>query len=338
MAAKNSSKAKKSIDQTVDEDIASGSIRPVYLLFGEETYLLRQKKKLLLDAVRNPDDNMNFSTFEGKGIRPAEIIDLAETLPFLAERRVLLVENSGFFKNAAPNELVEYIDVIPEAACLIFAESDVDKRGRLYKAVSKKGAAVEYNRLDQDTLSKWIASRIRKEGKQISRDTLERFLIRSGDNMEFIDCELEKLLSYTVGRDAITNEDLNAICSGQMTDDIFAMVNAFSAHDRKTAFTLYYRLLENRESPYHILFLVIRQLNLLMQIRDLAGRHLGTREIAERMGSPDWLVRKNLAQANGFSLETLKNAVKDGVEAEEAFKSGRLTEHTAVELFLTKYS
>ena len=56
------------------------------------------------------------------------------------------------------------------------------------------------------------------------------------------------------------------------------------------------------------------------------------------MGSPDWLIRKNLAQAKGFSLETLKSAIKDGIEAEEAFKTGRLSEHTAVELFLTKYS
>lgn len=338
MAAKSSSKSKKNVDTTIEEDLASGSIRRVYLLFGEETYLLRQKKQKLLKGIISPEDNMNFTAFEGKGTKSSEIISLAETLPFLADYRVLLMENSGFFKGAAPDDLISYIPMIPESTVLIFAESEVDKRGRLYKAVSKAGAAVEYGRVDGETLSKWILSKIKSEGKNITKSTLESFLIRCGDNMEFIDRELEKLFSYTLGRDVITEEDLNAVCSGQMTDDIFAMVNAFSIRDKKTAFSLYLKLLENRESPYHILFLVIRQMNLLMQIRDLLDLGLGVHEIAERMGSQEWMIRKNLSQAKGFSPETLKNAVKDGVKAEEDFKSGRLDERTAVELFLAKYS
>lgn len=326
------------MDTTIDEDVKSGDIRRVYLLYGEETYLKRQKKTLLLSAVTTPEDQMNFSAFEGKGINVTELVDLAETMPFLAEYRVILVENSGFFKNAAPDALTDYIGTIPESACLIFVEDEVDKRGKLYKAVAKYGAAVEYARLNQTTLTKWVIGKVGKEGKKISERTLQSFLFRCGDDMECIDRELEKLFCYTLDRDVITEEDLAAVTSGQMTDNIFDMITAFAARDRKKAFTLYYELLQQKESPYHILFLVIRQMNQLLQLKDLREQGLDTHTIAERTGSPDWLVRKNLAQANAFSLTQLKSAVRDGVAAEESFKTGRLDERTAVELFLSTYA
>ncbi len=331
-------KEKYEIPRIIDEDVKAGSFKRVYLLFGEDSYLKRQKKKMLLDAVRNPDDNMNFTAFEGKGIDVPQIIDLAETLPFLAEYRVILVENSGVFKNAAPDALIDYLGAIPESTCLIFCEEEVDKRGRLYKAVTAAGAAAEYKHPDAEMLSKWVLGQVAKEKKKISETTLHTFLLRCGDDLEFINAELQKLFCYTLDKDCITTEDVAAICSGQMTDDIFDMVNAFSVHDTKKAFSLYYRLLEKKESPYHIMFLVVRQINLLLQIKDLREQGFDVNTIGERLGIKDWLVRKNLSQANSFTLEQLRSALRDGVAAEEAFKTGRMDERSAVELFLTKYA
>ena len=82
------------------EDLKNGVYRRAYLLYGEEPYLLNMYKDRLLKTLADPEDTMNVSRYEGKGINPREIIDLAETLPFFAERRVILIENSGFFKNA----------------------------------------------------------------------------------------------------------------------------------------------------------------------------------------------------------------------------------------------
>ena len=85
--------------KSIDEDIKSGEFKNIYLLYGEEVYLKRQYKDKLIKSLTNEGDTMNFSSYEGKDINPKEIIDLAETMPFLAERRVILVENSGFFKS-----------------------------------------------------------------------------------------------------------------------------------------------------------------------------------------------------------------------------------------------
>ena len=124
------------------EDIKNGSFKTSYLLYGEEAYLRSQYKNKLKEALVNPDDTMNFSRFEGKGTDPAEIISLADTLPFFADRRLILIEDSGFFKNKC-DELADYIPKLPDTTCLLFVETEVDKRSRLYKAVQKYGRTTE---------------------------------------------------------------------------------------------------------------------------------------------------------------------------------------------------
>lgn len=124
--------------KTIDEDIRNGQFQSVYLLCGEEAYLKKQYEDKLKRAMADPDDSMNFSAYEGKGINPKEVIDLAETLPFFADRRVILIENSGFFKNSC-EELAEYMPQIPETTHFIFVEDEIDKRSKLYKAVKMPG-------------------------------------------------------------------------------------------------------------------------------------------------------------------------------------------------------
>ena len=129
------------MNKLIDEDIRNNTIKSCYLIYGEENYLKRQNRDKLKKALVPEGDTMNFSSYEGKGVNGAEIIDLAETLPFFSERRVILLENTGFFKNSAPEELVTYLAEIPESTCLIFVEEETDKRSKMYKAVSKIGRA-----------------------------------------------------------------------------------------------------------------------------------------------------------------------------------------------------
>ena len=177
------------------EDIKKQQFKNIYLLMGEETYLRNQYRKRLREALLDPEDTMNAASFEGKGINPKEIIDLAETMPFFAERRVIEIRDSGFAKNACP-ELADYIPDIPESTCLILTESEVDRRGRVYKAVKKSGRVVEFKRQDERTLARWVLGTLKKEGKSITEETMHVFLGRTGADMENIDRELEKLLFW----------------------------------------------------------------------------------------------------------------------------------------------
>ena len=165
--------------KTLNEDIKTGNLKGAYLLYGEEAYLKKQYKDRLSKAVFKEDDRMNYAYYEGKGINPAELIDLAETMPFFAERRLIVVENSGFFKNAVP-ELADYIKIMPDSTCFLFVENEVDKRGRMYKAVKNKGRAVELKRQDEKTLLYWIAGNVKREGKQIKEQTAKYLISKIG--------------------------------------------------------------------------------------------------------------------------------------------------------------
>ena len=98
--------------QKLARDIKEQDFKNVYLLTGEEDYLRKQYRDRLAGAMADVHDTMNYHYFEGKNTIPEKLIDLAETMPFLAERRVIVVENSGFFKSAQDN-LEDYLKQLP---------------------------------------------------------------------------------------------------------------------------------------------------------------------------------------------------------------------------------
>ena len=147
--------------KSLNEDIKLGQFKQIYLLYGEEAYLKKQYKDKLTKAILPDGDTVNYAYYEGKGINPAELIDLAETMPFFAERRLIVIENSGFFKSATP-ELADYMKNMPDTVCFLFVENEVDKRGKMYKAAKDKGRIVEMGRQDEKTLLYWIASNVKR--------------------------------------------------------------------------------------------------------------------------------------------------------------------------------
>ena len=323
--------------KTIDEDIRNGQYKTMYLLYGDEAYLKKQYKDKLIKALVAEGDTMNFSAYEGKGINPKELIDLAETLPFFAERRVILVENSGFFKNSC-DDLAEYLLEPAVSTCFLFVEEEVDKRSKMYKAVAKAGKAVEFGTQNEELLTRWILSRLKKENKNITGNVMQLFISKTGTDMGNIDRELEKLLCYTMGRDVIKAEDVEAITTEQVTNKIFDMVNAIAEHEQKKALDFYYDLLTLKEPPMRILFLITRQFQILMSLKDMGSKGFDQSTIASKVGIPPFAVRKNQAQAKGFTTEQLKQAIRDGVELEESVKTGRMNDQMAVELFIVKYS
>ena len=319
------------------EDIKNGSFKSSYLLYGEEAYLRTQYKNRLKNALADPSDTMNFSRFEGKGINPAEIISLAETLPFFAERRLILIEDSGFFKNKC-DELADYLPNMPDTTCLLFVETEVDKRNRLYKAVQKFGRVTEFQLQDERTLMKWILGTLKKENKKITESTLQLFLERTGSDMENIHMELEKLLSYTIGREVITSEDVEEICTMQTTGQIFEMIRAIAEKKQRLALDLYYDLLALKEPPMRILFLIARQFNQLLLVKSLTAKGMDRASVASKAQIAPFIAGRLMTQARSFTMQQLRNAVQDCVDAEEAVKTGRMTDVLSVEILIVKYS
>lgn len=323
--------------KTIDEDIKTGQLKTAYLLYGPEAYLRRQYRDKLKNAMAAPDDNMNFAAFEGKETDVEAVIELAETLPFFAEQRVILIENSGFFKNSC-ERLAEYLPKTPSTTHFIFVEDEVDKRSKCYKAVQKTGKVVEFATQTEELLTRWILSRLKKEGKNITGSVMQLFLSKTGTDMGNIDRELEKLICYTMGRPVIEVADVEAIATEQTQNKIFEMVNAIAEHNQRKALDLYYDLLTLKEPSMRIMYLISRQFQILLNVRDMSARGMDQASMAKIAGIPPFAVRRNVSQAKGFSMEQLKQALRDGVDLEEAVKTGRMNDQMAVEIFLMKYS
>jgi len=156
--------------------------------------------------------------------------------------------------------------------------------------------------------------------------------------MENIDKELEKLLCYTLDREYIDVADVEAITTEQTENKIFDMVDAVAQHQQKKALELYYDLVALREAPMRILYLISNQFQRLMVVKSMTNQGFGNKDIASKAGCPEWAVKKYQSQCRAFTMEQLRQAIQDGVEYEEAVKTGRMNDQMAVELFIVEYS
>lgn len=319
------------------QDIQTENFQHAYLLYGEEHFLRQWYKRKLLGALNPDGDTMNLTSYEGKNIEVGPLIELAETLPFFAERRILLIEDSGFFKNKC-DQLADYLKELPDYLYLIFSEEQVDKRSRMYKAVGKIGRVVQFSTQKEKTLIQWIAGIFSKEGKKITRTDMELFLSKTGSDMGNIHQEAEKLLCYTMGRDCITSQDIEAVCTTQITNKIFDMVRAVTEKNQRRALDLYEDLLALREPPMRILYLLARQFRHLMQTKEMLEEGKDPQEIGKILGVPSFAARNYANCAKRYGIGELRQAVEDFTNAEEDVKTGRLGDRLSVELLIVQYS
>lgn len=322
--------------KVISDDIKKGEFKSVYLLYGEEEYLKKQYRDRLKNAIAG-DDTMNYSYYDSDNASVKDIIDVCETLPFFAQKRLVIMENTGFLKSSN-DEFADYIKHIPDYLVIVMVEKDVDKRNKVYKAVDSVGYVCEMKPQTTATLEKWIAGLLAKDNLKISCEACDLILDKTGAGMDYIKQETEKLISYCQGRDVVTVEDVEKVCTTQTTSHIFDMISAIANKKQQQALDLYYDLLELKEPPMRILYLIVRQFNGILQVKDLMSRGISGKEIASKIGAAPFVVGKYQAQAKYFEMNTLLDALNECAKTEEAVKQGRLNDRLGVELIIIKYS
>ena len=323
--------------QKLLQDIKNKEYSQIYLLYGEEAYLRKQYRDKLKEALIDVDDTMNHHYFEGKDTKIEEIIALAETLPFFADKRVIVIENSGWFQKGG-DKMAEYLPQIPDTTYLMFVETQIDKRSKLYKAAKSKGRIAEFAPQDEQTLKRWILGMLKKEGKNITAADLEFLLERIGTEMSRIKTEMEKLLCYTMDKSEISRQDIEEICVKRVQNQIFDMINAIADRNQKRALDLYYDLLTLKEPPMRILALIGRQFNLLLQVKELRKKGYSPQVISEKTGLQGFLVGKYAKQAERFKTKELREALEACVDADENVKTGKMNDVMSVEILICRYS
>lgn len=333
----------------VSNDLQSKEFKNAYLLYGSEAYLRVYYKNALKAALTSPDDNLNYSYFEGNNANVNEVVDLLQTMPFLAEHRVIIVENSGWLSKAGGDSegdddakassgkfgsLVDAIKNIPEEIIIIFSEEKIDKRSKLYKAITSKGVAEEYAEQTEDMLARWVANLAKTAGKAMDAKTAYYLVSECGKDMSLLQNEMDKLIAWCLERDKITEADVDTVCTHQVNNKIFDMVAAIAMHRKEEALRLYYDLLTLRESPFHILTLLVRQYTQMLTVKDGMNRNESASQIASKMGIQDWLVKKIVDQCRRMNINEIKKNLEACAKADEDIKSGNITDMLSVELLI----
>lgn len=143
-SGKKERKPYRDYELQVSQQIQAQSFAPVYLICGEQTYLRTYNIRRLQKAILGDGDAMNAAVLSGPDVRASQVMELAETLPFFAERRVITLTETEFLKKPGdePEKLAEYLSRMPETTHLILEEPAPNATYKLYKAIAKVGLVV----------------------------------------------------------------------------------------------------------------------------------------------------------------------------------------------------
>lgn len=333
------------------DDIKNKKIRKLYLFFGPEDFLKKYYAESLEKLLLSEDMKaMNKIVLEGKQ-ELGKLTDYCETLPVFSDRKLVIVRNSGLFKSKKKgdenkktkskpqnDDLTVFLQDLPEHVCLVFYESEVDKRLKTLEVIRKNGLVVEFEYQKPDELARWITRKLKACGREIDQITAARLVETCEQGMTEILNEIDKLTAYTEGRVKITPEDIEQVCTKSIKSRIFDLTDAIAGKRNSRALALLNDMIILKEPVPKILFMIARQFRQILQVKLLHEDGCSIDEIASRMSISPYIAGKIHKQASSFALQRLKKAVEASLELDLAVKTGRLEDRMAAELMIIEFS
>lgn len=317
----------------VSADIKNKDFAPVYLIYGEESYLREYYKNSLLKALVTPGDELNYSMFSGDGLDPGEIVSLAMTLPFMAERRVIYVKDSGFFKKAAA-EIADYIKAPSPDTVVIFEESSIDKKTSAYKAAVKAGYDVEAGKYDEKKLPEWIAANFKRNGRKVSRETVDLLIERTGKDMAVLDAEIKKVSAYSEGRDSVTADDIMKLVTRTPSYTVFQMIDAIGEKKLNAAVGIYYDMIAEQQNAFGVFSLIARQFRTMLTVSDMMKDGADPNDIAAAAHISYKQVFLYSGRAKKFARPKMVKAIEECARAQREVAQGKIDKDAAMELLI----
>lgn len=260
--------------QQLKADLRDGTIRNVYVFYGEETYLreyyLDQLRKQLIPAGF---EEFNYHKLQGKGLTVQTLNDIVEALPMMCEKTLVTVTDFDVFKLAEEqrNQLIALLSDFPDYCCLVFVYDIVEykpdrKMKKLYTALTDAAQIVEFKTQGQSDLINWVSRRFKALGKDIDRQAAEHLIFTCGSLMTGLIPEIEKIAAYTKGKN-VTIADINAVADPVIDAIIYDITNEISRGNYDAAADTLGKLLKMQEEPIVILALIGKELRKLYTAR-----------------------------------------------------------------------
>ncbi|KJS22963.1 MAG: hypothetical protein VR72_03485 [Clostridiaceae bacterium BRH_c20a] len=313
------------------KSINRGVLAPVYLFYGTEkllmdSYLGKLKAKLLPPEL----EAFNFDKIDGEKVSIHRIVDLANTMPVMAEKRVVVVDNAVYFTATTKNSenkfdegpLLQYLANANTACCLVFRIiGKADKRKKIFKAVEEKGQTVEFAGLTGENLERWVEAFLKDKGKTIERAAFNYIALLAGEGLETMQNELEKLSLYCQDSPVITLPMVQEIVTRNSEINVFNLIDSIAERKGGKALELLQMSLVMGEAPMKLLGLLVRQYRLILAAKDMISQGFSEKQIREKLSIQPFVLNKVLSQGRNFPVEQLVKALEKLLETEVLLKS-----------------
>lgn len=300
-----------------------------------EPHLAERAVQRIIDTYVDPSmRDMALGVFHADEAKIGDIVLEAQTLPFLVERRVIVVRNADRYnamsgeKNSALYPLIGYLEDPAESTLLILIASKVDKRKKFFKACQKKGAIVECPQLDDNALSTWIRAEVRDRHKEIDGGAVNELIHRGGSRLGDINNAINLVTTYVGDAPRVTQEDVVAACADVAEETVWALTDAIAASDPNKALGTLFQLNDLGKSPDEIMGLI----NWLL---DSAYRAMPETDVNLKSS---FVAQKVMPLARKLGLAKLKRAFALCTETHLMLRSTGVDQMLALELLVIKLS
>ncbi|MCX7772462.1 MAG: DNA polymerase III subunit delta [Clostridia bacterium] len=356
----------KGADTLIDlkNQIKSKTPLRVYLFYGEEPFLidfyLNEMKKLIL---ADDQSGMNLTVFDGR-LDINALLDACDTFPVFAEKKLVIVKNSELFTakskkesatesaegeeaqengegekapegNKAQEALKNYLPDLPDTTCLIFVETQVDKRLGVYKQLTKQGLGVEFSRQSPGELVPWVAKGFQRSGKTITPEAAQYLVAICDPDMYTLKNEILKLDAYTGERREITLNDVRLMATPTIKSVIFDLMDAVVQRNSAKALRLLDDMLSIKEPEQKILAMLSKQAAEMLKLKVLTKKGVSQAQTSQYFqGKHPYALKMLQMSAERIDENFLRNLLKGCMDADSRYKKGLISPRLALEVLL----
>jgi DNA polymerase-3 subunit delta len=295
----------------------------VLLLHGEESFLVEEEAKRVLDAWRTElVSDFGYEALDPGGLNPAKLRDAVRQLPFLDPYRIVAVRSLAVRRAEG---LAAGLQEIPDTTRVLLTVSGrVGAGNALAKAVvaAERGALREFPRLKGRALSDWAADRARAVGVPPS---IAPLVLRSSPaDLGIIDSELRKLAAYHASGFPLDRDAIAALLAGGHEEEVFRLTDNLLPRPSGDAFRVARSLVQGGESPTTLAYRVSRQLAMVLAVRARRDRGESLAEIQAAMSEHPFRVQKAFEAAGSIDSARLEEGLKALLAYEWEVKSGQV--------------
>lgn len=323
--------------QHVEKALAEQSFAPIYLISGDEPYLITQAMNYLKTcALSGGISDFNFNSYFASDADVSAIRDEVETLPMMTAKRVVLVREVEELSDKQWDILEPVLETPVESTVLILVGGKIDKRKKIFKVLMDKAHYIEFKRPFENQIPGWIRHIAKAHELTVSEEALQLFHRLVGHQLVEIESEIRKLKDFLGSRTQIELEDVAQCVSKTREDSVFDLTEALANAQRGESLTFLVQLLDQGQNEVGIVSLVARHVRILLQIKIGSEQGLSGQRLAAFAQVPSYYLQDYVRQSRLWSLKKLEHILLILAETDKALKSSPLSAHIWLENMIIK--